>query len=175
MNQIISQTWNWFFRFLLNRITLVLTLLFCVAMGLALSNMSRLSSNLLESQAIQNAALYIQTFDQSINLYSDAAADRARMIEGVEVTHAYLSQPGGIPLPSTFAIELGERVSNLERDLIVRFYSDYPFPWRQDTGGPRMNLSRMPWNFCAAIRVVPSHAWKRTMGGRLCATGKPAS
>jgi adenylate cyclase len=165
MSQPPSQIWNWFFTFLLKRITLVLTLLFCVAMGMALSNMSWLSNNLIEAQAIQNAALYIQSFDQAIDLYSVAAADRARNVEGIEVTHAYLSQPGGIPLPSTFAIELGDRVSNLDGQLTVRFFSDYPFPWREGTGGPQDQFEQDALDF---LRRDPRRSFSRleTVGGK---------
>ncbi|PSB22670.1 adenylate/guanylate cyclase domain-containing protein [filamentous cyanobacterium CCP2] len=158
MSQPPSQLWNRFFDFLLKRIMLVLTLLFCAAMGMALSNMSWLSSNLIEAQAVQNAALYIQSFDQAIDLYSVAAADRARNVEGIEVTHAYLSQPGGIPLPSTFAIELGDRVSNLDGELTVRFFSDYPFPWREGTGGPQDKFEQDALDF---LRRDPRRSFSR--------------
>ena len=135
MDQFISRIWNLLQRFLLRRIILVLTILFCVGVGMALSNMSRLSSSLIEAQAVQNAALYTQSFVETINLYSDRAADRLRGVEGVEVTHSYASQEGAIPIPSTFAIELGDRISDLNRDVSVRFYSDFPFPARRERGG----------------------------------------
>lgn len=129
--------WNSFFRFFLQRIILVLTLMFCLGLGVALANMRSLSSSLIEAQASQNAALYVETLSQAIDLYSYAAVDRANAVKGLTVTHAYLNQTGAIPLPSTFAIELGDRVSEQAQNAVsVRFYSDYPFPWRQD-GGPR--------------------------------------
>ncbi|MBD2345279.1 adenylate/guanylate cyclase domain-containing protein [Anabaena subtropica] len=135
MHQLITNTWNWLLRFLLKRIILVLTLMFCLGVGIALANMSRLSSNLIESQAIQNAALYIESLNQGINLYSDSAVERAKTVNGITVTHAYLTEKGGIPLPSTFAIELGDRISEQNKEVSVRLYSDYPFPWRKDKGG----------------------------------------
>lgn len=141
MTQPSSHLWKGFLNFFLKRIVLVLTLMFCIGVGIALANMSRLSSNLIEAQAIQNAALYIESFNQAIDLYSVAAADRAKTVEGVEVTHAYLNQPGAIPLPSTFAIELGDRISDRDDAVAVRFYSDYPFPWREE-GGPRDSFER---------------------------------
>ncbi len=136
MHQFPAQSWNGLLNFLLKRIVLILTLMFCIGVGIALANMSRLSSNLIESQAVQNAALYIESFNQAIDLYSFSAADRAKTVPGVEVTHAYLNKSGAIPLPSTFAIELGDRISDREDGVSVRFYSDYPFPWRKG-GGPR--------------------------------------
>lgn len=133
MHPLVSRVWSCFLRSLLKRIVLVLTLMLCLGGGIALSNMSRLSSSLIQSQAVQNAALYIESFNQAITLYSDAAADRVKAV-GIVPTHAYLSQQGAIPLPSTFAIELGDRISERNNDISARFYSDYPFPWRQPGG-----------------------------------------
>lgn len=132
-----SVPWNRLLNFFLKRVVLILTLMFCIGAGIALSNMSRLSSSLIEAQAVQSAALYIESFNQVIDLYSTAAADRAKMKPGVEVTHAYLNKPGAIPLPSTFAIELGERISDRDDGIGVRFYSDFPFPWREEGGGAK--------------------------------------
>jgi adenylate cyclase len=127
---ILVMLWNRFFRFLLRRIVLVLALLLCLGAGIALANMSRLSTNLIESQAVQNAALHAQSFQQAISLYSDSAADRAKPVKGITVTHAYLNQPGGIPLPSTFALELGNQISDKNPEMVVRLFSEFPFPWR---------------------------------------------
>jgi len=137
MHQSIGRAWNWILNLLLKRIVLVLTLMLCIGGGIAISSMSRLSSGLIESQALQNAALYIESFNQAITLYSDAAADRVRAV-GIIPTHAYLTQEGAIPPPSTFAIELSDQISEQDGELSVRFYSDYPFPWRiEKGGGPR--------------------------------------
>jgi adenylate cyclase len=124
-----------FVLFLLKRIILVLTLMLCVGTGIALSNMSQLSSNLIEYQAIQNATLYTESLEQVTNLYSSEAVDRAKTIKDISVSHTYLSKNGAIPLPSTFAIQLGERISEENPEVTVRLYSDYPFPWRKAKGG----------------------------------------
>lgn len=134
MHQSIDWVWRWILRLLLRRIVLVLTLMFCLGGGIAISNTSRLSGGLIESQALQNAALHIELFNQAISLYSDTAADRVKAI-GLTPTHAYLSQKGAIPLPSTFAIELSDRVSEQGGEVSARFYSDFPFPWRKGKGG----------------------------------------
>lgn len=150
--------WNSLLRWLLKRIVLVLMLLFCVGAGIGLSNMSRLSSNLIQSQAVENAELYIQTFNQAINLYSESAVDRAKVVDGITVTHAYLNGEGGIPLPSTFAIELGQQVSDQNQDVTVRFFSDYPFPWRIKTGGARDTFEQ---EALAYLRQHPKETYVR--------------
>ena len=40
------------------------------------------------------------------------------------------------PLPATFTIEAGKRISRLKTGMQVRLFSDFPFPWRTD-GGPQ--------------------------------------
>lgn len=137
MFQFISQTWDSLTSLLYRRTVLVLTLLCCIAIGVAMWNMSRLTSNLIESQALQNATLYAQTLKESRTLYSSEVVNRVTGSPEVTVTHNYVMSPGAIPLPATYLIELGERIRQTQPGVSVRLYSDYPFPWRQETGGPR--------------------------------------
>lgn len=147
MRSLFARFWDWLLTLLLNRIVLVLALMLCIAAGIALSNMSRLSSSLIQSQAVQNAALYTQSLTQVIDLYSNAAVDRAKTVSGITVTHDYPIHDGAIPLPSTFAIEIGERISEHNTDVSVRLYSDYPFPWRKAKGGTRDAFERQAIDF----------------------------
>ncbi|MEH2304512.1 adenylate/guanylate cyclase domain-containing protein [Nostoc sp.] len=143
---LINRIWQSLLRLLLRRITLVLTLMLCAAIAIAISNMSALSSSLIEAQAVQNAALNIQSLTQAFDLYSAAAADRAKLVPGITVTHAYLNTKGAIPLPSTFAIELGEQISEKNAEMSVRLYSNYPYPWRTK-GGAKDEFERDALNF----------------------------
>jgi hypothetical protein len=65
---------------------------------------------------------------------------------GIEATHDYLSKPGAIPLPATMSVALGKRISDRASGMQVRLYSDYPFPWRRDDGGPRDDFEREALN-----------------------------
>jgi class 3 adenylate cyclase len=123
---------------LLNRRTiLLLAVLFLAGLIGALYNMSRLSSDLIQSQAIQSSALYAQAIKEARTLYSGNAVTRAKSIPGISVTHNYLSTPGAIPLPATYLIELSKSISQQNPGMSVRLFSDLPFPWRQDEGGAR--------------------------------------
>ncbi|MBD2066491.1 adenylate/guanylate cyclase domain-containing protein [Leptolyngbya sp. FACHB-671] len=152
-----TRLWNGFMQLLLKQIVLVLTVMFCIGVGVALSNMFQLSSNLIRSQAVLNATLYIQAFNQAITLYSDAAADPAKE-SGLTVTHAYVTEEQAIPLPSTFAIELSDMISDRNPDLSVRFFSDYPFPWRQSEGGIRDEFEQASLDF---LRQSPREKFVR--------------
>ncbi|EDX70572.1 hypothetical protein MC7420_1234 [Coleofasciculus chthonoplastes PCC 7420] len=79
----------------------VLTILFCVGVVGALLSMSHLSFELVESQALQNAKVYAQLMKKARTLYSSEIVSRAKMVDGISVTHNYLNQEGGIPLPAT--------------------------------------------------------------------------
>jgi class 3 adenylate cyclase len=123
---------------LLNRRTiLLLAILFIAGLAGALYNMTRLSSDLIQSQAVQSSALYAQAIKEARTLYSGNAVSRVKKIPGVNVTHNYLSTPGAIPLPATYLIELSQSISQQNPGMSVRLFSDYPFPWRKEEGGVR--------------------------------------
>jgi type II secretory pathway pseudopilin PulG len=100
---------------------LVLTLLFCVGLAAALWNMSRLSSNLIESQALQNAALYTQAIKEARTLYNSEAVDRLKSAPGIIITHDYTTKEGAIPIPATYLIKLGSTLS----EKILECQSEY--------------------------------------------------
>ncbi len=137
-----SQVGLKFTRLLYRRIILVLTLLCLMAVGGSIWNMSRLTSNLIKSQALQNAKLYANTLTESRTLYSSEVVSRVKKDNLIRVSHDYLIHPGAIPLPATFLIELGEQIGAMKPGISVRLYSDYPFPWRKETGGARDDFER---------------------------------
>lgn len=133
----IHRFFNFFTQLLIRRTILILAILFVAGLAGALFNMSRLSSDLIRSQAVQTSALYAQAIKEARTLYSKNAVSRLSDIHGVSVAPNYANVPGGIPLPATFLIELSESISQQNPGMSVRLYSDYPFPWRQQEGGPR--------------------------------------
>lgn len=146
MNQLISGVWNWFLRLLLKHTVLILILLFCAGVGIALSNMSNLSSSLIESQARMNAELQTKSIIESWKLYSNDV-DRIKKVPGITVTHDYLLQEAAIPTPATYAIELGRKISSKQSGMSVRMYSDYPFPWRKAEGGAKTKFEKDALNY----------------------------
>jgi len=63
------------------------------------------------------------------NFYAAEILPRARQ-SGAEVTHDYKNVHGGLPLPATFMIDLGQYLSKYEAGHAVSLYSNQPFPWR---------------------------------------------
>ncbi|MEM9776344.1 MAG: ATP-binding protein [Chloroflexota bacterium] len=51
----------------------------------------------------------------------------------IEVTHDYHDKERAIPLPATLTRELGQNISDGSSASSMAFYSDYPFPWHEET------------------------------------------
>lgn len=144
---------------LLNRRTiLILGVLFVAGVLGAMVNMSRLSSDLIHSQAVQNAALYAEAIREARTLYSNNAVGRLKNVPGVKATPEYQDIPGAIPVPATFLIELSHSLSQKNSGMSVRLYSDYPFRWRQQEGGPRDEYERQALSY---LRQHPDETFVR--------------
>jgi class 3 adenylate cyclase len=142
MRQLISRSRAALSQIIYKQIILALTILFCVGVGIAMASISRLSSTLIESQALQNATLYAETLKEARTLYSADAVNPLTRVNAINFTHDYQPTKVTVPLPATFLIELGNRITQLNPEVSVRLYSDYPFPWRKQEGGARDNFER---------------------------------
>ncbi|MDJ0737910.1 MAG: adenylate/guanylate cyclase domain-containing protein [Nostocaceae cyanobacterium] len=114
---------------------------------MAVSNMSHLSMKVIESQALMNAKLQAQSILDAWRLYSTTAADRIKKIPGVNFTNNYLVEDKAVPNPATYAIELGQTISQKQGGMSVRIYSDYPFPWRKAEGGVKNEFEQEALNY----------------------------
>jgi len=116
------------------RYPLAAVLFFAVTFGSGggLWYLSSLSEFFVQQTALDSARMESQMFD-AINTFYSELVDR---LDGrkVPITDAYLTTHGALPLPATFTIDAGERISKAESGMQVRIYSRYP--WRKD-GGPK--------------------------------------
>jgi tRNA A-37 threonylcarbamoyl transferase component Bud32 len=94
--------------------------------------LSSLSTYFVEETALDSARMEAQMLEQMNAFYSEIV-DRIDQ-KKVVVTDQYKLTPGAIPLPATFTIDAGERISKADSGMQVRVYSRYP--WRED-GGPK--------------------------------------
>src|SRR5262245_32863992 len=136
---ILTAALNALAQLLHNHTVLVLTIVFCALMAGALWHLSRLSLQLVQSSALQAASLQADSLKELRKLYT-SVANRAAA-HGMQVTHDYATRKGAIPLPATFSMEFGERISKQNTGMQSRLYSDFPFPWRKG-GGPRDDFER---------------------------------
>ncbi|MBS3029099.1 MAG: adenylate/guanylate cyclase domain-containing protein [Dolichospermum sp. DET50] len=123
---------NHFFNLFLKQTVICLIILFCIGIGVALSNMSSLSKTLIESQSVQNSRLQANSIINTWKLYSRAAVIRLGKIKDVSIRHDYFLTEGSIPPPASFIIELGTQITENEKGAGIGIYSDYPYPWRKD-------------------------------------------
>ena len=132
MQRLISRIWHQLVNFLFKQIILVLLVLMCVGGAIAWTAIDHLSFELVELQASKNAEWCIKALKEAIQVYSDDVV--SRVSHEVPVTENYLDIEGAIPVPFTYSIVLGERISERRGNFRFRVYSDYPFPKRKADG-----------------------------------------
>jgi hypothetical protein len=132
----LAALWQWCLNILFTRTTWVLSAMFVVGVGLVFWHFSHLSTELIKSSAMQSAPEYSELLTETRSFYTSDVANRARG-HGVDVTPDYQKKKGAIPIPTTFTMVLGERLTAKNTGMKVRLYSGHPFPSRKDTGGPR--------------------------------------
>jgi signal transduction histidine kinase len=135
---------------------LVLSLIFCSGTLLALWYLTHATTTLVQSAALQGITMHAESLMELRNLYTSEVVDRLSG-HNIEVTHDYLDKPGAIPLPATFSLELGRRISLRGSGMVVRLYSNYPFPWRKD-GGAHDDFEQQA---LAALQANPQQPYYR--------------
>lgn len=128
------------FHLIHERTILLLAVMFCVGAAATLWHLYHLSSNLVESGALQGTSLYAESLTELRTFYGSQIVDRVKP-QGIEVTHDYATKEGAIPIPATFSIEFGKHISKKGSGMQVRLYSDHPFPFRKD-GGARDDFEK---------------------------------
>jgi methyl-accepting chemotaxis protein len=139
------------FRTFLDQCTIpLLFAVFFIAASASYWQLNALSQAIIFNGARSGCAMLAASITNFRQLYTKEVVNRV-MPHGFEVTHDYLNKPKAIPLPATLTIALGRAVSKTVPGLEVRLYSEYPFPWRKETGGVRDDFERK------AIDYLKSH------------------
>ncbi len=123
-----------------NKLAAGLLLTVTLSASIAMMHLSSLSETLMRQVALDSTRMQADVLEEVNSLYSDLV-ERIHDSE-VAVTHDYVGLEGAIALPATFTIEVGARLSTRKSGMSVRLYSDYPFPWRAEEGGPRDSFER---------------------------------
>ncbi len=131
--------------------------LFFLGAGVTLWHLDKLSTNQIQKTALINAAVYSNTLAEFRNLYTTEVINTAKK-HGLEISHDYKSKSGAIPLPATFSMMLGNRIGGKLLNVRSKLYSNYPFPWREVSGGLTDNFSREAWK---ALQEDPTAVFVR--------------
>jgi hypothetical protein len=113
--------------------------------------LSSLSEYFVRQTALAGARLETKMLDEVWRFYSEEISDIDPRTSNVSITENYKTVHPALPLPATFAIDLGERISRRHPGMEVRVYSRYPWPGRKD-GGPQGASDR------AALEWLEAHA-----------------
>jgi serine/threonine protein kinase len=108
--------------------------------------LSSLSEFFVRQTALESARLETKMLDEVWRFYSEKISDINQKTTNVTITENYRNVHPSLPLPATFAIDLGERISRRNPGTEVRVYSRYPWPNRKD-GGPQDEYDRTALEF----------------------------
>lgn len=91
--------------------------------------LSSLSTHFVQSTALESTRMEANMLEDISEYYSERVVGQLDPSR-IQVTQHYASTPHSVPLPFTFMIDAGKRISEGESGMRVKIYSDYP--WRKD-------------------------------------------
>ena len=138
----------------IDRSTWMVALVFALGLGLLIWQLVSLEEDLVRTNAEESARQYAKALEEFRTLYTSEVVARVKD-HGIAVTHDYHEKSGAIPLPATLSILLGNRLSEEASGGSTRLYSDYPFPWRSNSGGPRDDFERDALQFLRNKPAMP--------------------
>ncbi len=108
--------------------------------------LSSLAEFFVRQTALESARLETNMLDEVWRFYSDEISDIDPKTSSITITENYRHVHPSLPLPATFAIDLGERISRRSPGMEVRVFSRYPWPARKD-GGPKneFDVAALEW------------------------------
>lgn len=130
------------------RYPLAVSVFFAVVVGsiAGLWYLSSLSEYFVRQTALESARLENKMLDEVWRFYSERIEEINFKTSGVAVTQNYLDIHPSLPLPATFSIDLGERISRRNPGMEVRVYGRHPWPGREK-GGPQDEMERAALNW----------------------------
>jgi serine/threonine protein kinase len=138
-------------------------LLMAVTIGSAagLWYLSSLSEYFVQQTALDSARMESDLLDEIGSFYSELVG----RLDGrqITITDEYVKVHNALPLPATFTIDAGERISRAESGMQVRLYSRYP--WRSN-GGPKDEFERKALEMLEKNPQQPFHEFTEIDGRR---------
>ena len=121
----------------------LLAVMFCVGIAVTLWHLSHLSSSLVESGALHGISLYSQSLTELRAFYNSEVVERVDTLEGSWSPTTTRRCMGPRPIPATFTIEFGKRISEKSTGMQVRLYSDFPFAFIRGRPERRLQLAAL--------------------------------
>ncbi|MBL4762332.1 MAG: diguanylate cyclase [Gammaproteobacteria bacterium] len=152
-----SKPLNRLIKMIMDHTIVFISALFAIGIAFILWYMTSMTSTLVHSIALERAQLYTNSLEEFRTLYTTEVIVAAKAA-GMEITHDYATKPRAIPLPATFSMLLGNRLGGKESGVSSRLYSQYPFPWRESSGGLNNKFAHDAW---AALQKNPTQDYYR--------------
>ncbi len=129
-----ERLWRWCRR---NPLATSLLLAVCLGSAVGFWYLSSLSRYFVQATALDSARLEVAMLEEVNAFYNDVV----NRVDGrkTPISHEYASRKNTLPVPATFTIDLGQRISAAESGMKVRLYSNYS--WRPN-GGPKDAFER---------------------------------
>lgn len=145
-----KRLWRWCRRY-----PLAVSLLVAVLAGSSagLLYLSRLSDEFVRQTALESARKEAAMLDETWRFYSERVDGLNRKKANVRFSQHYARDDGAMPLPATYAIDIAERISRGNPNMVARIFSRHPWPGRE-SGGPRDAFERK------ALDWLETHAGK---------------
>lgn len=125
-----ERLWRWCRKYPFAASTMVAVTLGSV---IGFAYLSHLSTWFVRETALDSVRMKADMFERINAYYSEEVVGRLDW-KKIDVTHEYTLKENALPLPATFTIDVGERISEGNTGMQIRLYSDYP--WRKG-GGPK--------------------------------------
>jgi hypothetical protein len=131
----IERTWRWCRKY-----PLAASVMAAVMIGsiVGFAYLSHLSTWFVRTTALDSARFEADMLERINTYYSEEVVGNLDL-KKFKVTHEYAKMKNALPLPATFTIDSGDRISADVEGMQVRLYSD--FPWREDAG-PKNDFER---------------------------------
>jgi serine/threonine protein kinase len=147
----LERLWRWCSRY---PFAAMLFVALVVGSAAGFAHLSHLSTWFVHSTALESVRMDATMLEEINKYYSDVVGRLRLKDTGVSVTHEYLIKENALPLPATFTIDAGQRISQSECGLQVRMYSRYP--WRKN-GGAKTDFEKQALTVLER-RVTEQHA-----------------
>lgn len=147
---------TWWSRNYWRRIA-VPTILFLAAAFVVVVLTYQAAEQVVQSYATDAAKQQASTLTLVRNFYSERVLGS---LDAQALAQAHLSagEPGGLPLPATFTLDLGHYFEQHDHSTVARLYSDSPFPGRANT----RKLDQFQIDALQSLRANPDQPFIRT-------------
>ncbi|MGL5032752.1 MAG: adenylate/guanylate cyclase domain-containing protein [Microcystaceae cyanobacterium] len=108
----------------------------CICIGIRLTDSSLFWDQVIHSHIQVSSEARATAITRTLELYSQAVTTSLNKDQFISTLPNYRDKENNVPNPGSFIMDLSNTLEEDTEGLSVRFYSDYPWPWRKNKGKP---------------------------------------